>query len=423
MLLDMTIANFKSVRLPQTISYEAVRDSRYNESKIVHINDKLNIIKTAAIIGPNGAGKSSFVRALESLKSIICSKWDDVENPLQVLSGTSFAYSSTKGEPSTINIRILLDRGSEANEENPEGLPSITAEYTLVATNKMVHSESLYFIYNRSKRLMFDRTLVDCDSTDETSVPKYKYRFGKLYRGEKKRLVKKVDEKHIFLSASADKNSEICQSVVNWFKYDLNILPMGVSTLSEKYIIEQITKHPDWVQQLINFLWSLDITDIKKIQILKGRLVFSHTNVLQSYATYYSLESLSLRRLCLIGIAFFESFIEHRTIIIDDFGMLLHPDVLKHIIEIFESCNDKTGSQLLAVDCNPSLLRPGLMRRDGIYFAEKNENSETVYFSLAQFRYSRSRDLTSEQYMNGAFGSLPLLSDFYFVDSKEKEDK
>jgi AAA15 family ATPase/GTPase len=421
MLLDMTIANFKSVRLPQTISYEAVKDSRFNSSKTVRINDKLNVIKSAAIIGPNGAGKSSFVRALESLKSIIGAKWDEVENPLQVLSGTSFAYTNEKGTPSTINIRILIDRGEEPKDENDEGKPSIIADYTLCATNKMVYSETLYFVYNRSKRLMFDRQLIEKENVSEETAT-YKYRFGKLYRGEKKRLIKKVDYRHIFLSASADKKSEICQYVVNWFKTDLNVLSLGISSLSEKYIIEQVMAHPDWVQQLINFLWSLDITDIKKIQILKGRLVFSHTNILQSYATYYSLESLSLRRLCLIGIAFFESFIDHRTIVIDDFGMLLHPNVLKHIIEIFESCNDKTGSQLLAVDCNPSLLSPGLMRRDGIYFAEKNEKSETVYFSLAQFRYSRSRDLTSEQYMNGAFGALPLLSDFYFVDGKKKED-
>jgi AAA15 family ATPase/GTPase len=421
MLLDMTIANFKSVRLPQTISYEAVKDSRFDQEKTVRINDKLNIIKTAAIIGPNGAGKSSFVRALESLKSILGAKWDEVENPLQVLAGTSFAYTNEKGTPSTINIRILIDRGEEPKDENDEGKPSIIADYTLCATNKMVYSETLYFVYDRSKRLMFDRRLKDFDNVNvETAT--YKYRFGKSYRGEKKRLIKKIDYKHVFLSASADKESEICELVVNWFKTDLNVLSLGISSLSEKYIVDQIKAHPDWVQQLINFLWSLDITDIKKIQILKDHLVFSHTNVLQSYATYYSLESLSLRRLCLIGIAFFESFIDHRTIVIDDFGMLLHPNVLKHIIEIFESCNDKTGSQLLAVDCNPSLLRPGLMRRDGIYFAEKNDKSETVYFSLAQFRYSKSRDLTSEQYMNGAFGSLPLLSDFYFADANQKED-
>ena len=41
-------------------------------------------------------------------------------------------------------------------------------------------------------------------------------------------------------------------------------------------------------------------------------IVFVHTNVTQHYATFFSLESLSLRRLCLIGVAFFESFITRR---------------------------------------------------------------------------------------------------------------
>jgi hypothetical protein len=61
------------------------------------------------------------------------------------------------------------------------------------------------------------------------------------------------------------------------------------------------------------------------------------------------------------------------------------------------------------------------MRRDGVYFAEKDTESSTVYFSLAQFKYSKRRDLTYNQYLNGAFGSLPLLSEFSFQD--EKEDK
>ncbi|NCD04643.1 MAG: hypothetical protein EOL97_00850 [Spirochaetia bacterium] len=417
MLLDMTIANFKSVKEPQTISFEAIKDNRFPESKIVGVNDKLNLIKSAAIIGPNGAGKSSFVRALESLKSILSST-EEVENPLQILSGTSFAYSKEKNTPCTISISIVLEKG---NQNNLDEEPSIIALYSFSANNKKITHESLYFVFNRSKKLMFERTEVVDPLADEDSPISYKYRFGKMYRGEKKRLIKKIDEKHAFLSESAFKDGETAGPVKNWFDNNLNILPMGVSTLSEQYIMDQITKHPSWVQQLINFLWSLDITDIKNIQIMNNRLVFSHTNVMQSYATYYSLESLSLRRLCLIGIAFFESFKDQKTLIIDDFGMLLHPYVLKHIIEIFEECNSETGSQLLAVDCNPSLLVPGLLRRDGVYFAQKNEKSETVYFSLAEFRYSKSRDLTSEQYMNGAFGALPLLSDFYFVDGKEEK--
>ncbi|MCY1152667.1 MAG: AAA family ATPase, partial [Sphaerochaetaceae bacterium] len=119
MLLDMTIANFKSVKDPQTISFEAVRDNRFPKSKTVQVNDKLNLIKSAAIIGPNGAGKSSFVRALESLKSILCSDQDS-ENPLQILSGTSFAYTKERNTPCTITLRFLLEKGNINNiDEEP----------------------------------------------------------------------------------------------------------------------------------------------------------------------------------------------------------------------------------------------------------------------------------------------------------------
>jgi AAA15 family ATPase/GTPase len=122
-----------------------------------------------------------------------------------------------------------------------------------------------------------------------------------------------------------------------------------------------------------------------------------------------------------MGVAFFESFTKGKTLIVDDFGMLLHPYVLAHVVEIFEACNTGYGSQMLVVDCNPSLLKPGLMRRDGIYFAEKNSESSTVYFSLSNYKYSRSKDKTQAQYMAGAFGALPILSEFTFVDEKVKE--
>lgn len=415
MLLDMTIANFKSVKSAQTISFEAVRDNRFPESKVVEVNEKLKIIKTAAIVGPNGAGKSSFVRALEALKGIVCSA-EETENPLQILSGTSFAYSEEKGQPATIIIRVLVERDEETGE------PTI-AQYTLVADREKVVEESLFHIIGRSKKLMFERLLEENSLLLDEQTLTYKYRWGKMYRGEKKRLVGKLDEKHTFLGAAAQKGGETTLKLYTWFDESLHLLPMGVSNISEKYLINQLTEHPDWVQQLINFLWSVDITDIRDIRVKDDRLIFVHTNVTQHYASFFSLESLSLRRLCLMGVAFFESFCKHKTLVIDDFGMLLHPNVLCHIVEIFEQSNTGYGSQMLVVDCNPSLLRPGLLRRDGVYFAEKNSESATVYFSLANFKYSRSKDKTQSQYMNGAFGALPILSEFGFVGSdRDKEE-
>nr|WP_319472405.1 AAA family ATPase [uncultured Sphaerochaeta sp.] len=415
MLLDMTIANFKSVKSAQTISFEAVRDNRFPESKVVEVTEKLKLIKTAAIVGPNGAGKSTFVRALEALKGIVCAT-EETENPLQILSGTSFAYSEEKGQPATIIIRVLVDREEESGE------PTI-AQYTLVSDREKIFEESLYHLIGRSKRMMFERKVDENSILLDEQELTYKYRWGKMYRGDKKRLVGKVDEKHSFLAASAQKGSDTTSLLYTWLSDSLHLLPMGVSNISEKYLINRLSEHPEWVQQLINFLWSVDITDIRDIRVKDERIIFVHTNVTQHYASYFSLESLSLRRLCLMGVAFFDAFTRNQTLVIDDFGMLLHPDVLCHIVDIFEASNLGYGSQMLVVDCNPSLLKPGLLRRDGVYFAEKNSESATVYFSLANFKYSRSKDKTQSQYMNGAFGALPILSEFSFVDtSKDKEE-
>ena len=127
MLLNMTIENFKSVKSPQTISFEAVKDSRLPASKVVQVNEKLSVIKTSAIIGPNGAGKSSFVRALEVLKRIVTSSEEEENVLTKSLAGTTFAYGIDKATPATISIDVLLDKGEDGNPEKP----SVIARYTI----------------------------------------------------------------------------------------------------------------------------------------------------------------------------------------------------------------------------------------------------------------------------------------------------
>ena len=82
MLLSMTLANYKSVKNPQTISFVALGDKRLDLTKTVQGTDKFNVLKNSASIGPNGAGKSSFVRALEAVKGIVFAS-EDIQNPLR----------------------------------------------------------------------------------------------------------------------------------------------------------------------------------------------------------------------------------------------------------------------------------------------------------------------------------------------------
>ncbi len=409
MLLNMTVSNFRSVKTPQSISFEAVKDNRLPESKVVVVSDKLKVIKTSAIIGPNGAGKSTFVRALEALKAIVTAD-SAIENPLQLLAGTSFAYSEVKGGPANMVIELVMGVDEESQQ-------AMVGRYTLVADRERVYEESYHMIIGRSKKLMFERKLVDADLKELA----YRYRWGKMFRGEKKRMVGKVSPKHTYLAAAARKGSLTLMPLYQWFDENLMILPFGLSSLSEKVLVDQLVKHPSWKKQLINFLWSVDITDIRDVRIQDEKLIFVHTNVTQHYACYFANESLSLRRLASIAVSMFESFICPRCLVIDDFGMLLHPYALEHMVEVFEKSNTGIGSQVLAVDCNPTLLKDGLLRRDSLWFAEKDQESATIYFSLADFKFSRSKERTGQLYLNGSYGALPITSEFSFVDEEKKE--
>ncbi|MCI7807367.1 MAG: AAA family ATPase [Spirochaetales bacterium] len=413
MLLNMTIANFKSVKSPQTISFEALKDNRQNPAKVIEINEKLKAIKTSAIIGPNGAGKSSFVRALEVLNRVVTAP-EENENPLAgALTGTVFAYGVDKTTPAVITIEVLLDKGKGTDEE-----PTVIAIYRFAASKDKIFEETLFHSYNGSRKLMFERKYDESDNT-------YSYRYGKMYRGEKKRLAARIPDSASFLGWAARKGGDTCSQLYSWFTDSLHILPMGVSAATESYIAKMLTAHPSWREQLTNFFWAMDITDIRRVGVRDdGKVTFTHVYIndkkADGYSNLFTLESLSLRRLTLLAVAFFECFTSRKTLVIDDFGMLLHPDVLCHLVEIFESCNKE--SQMLVVDCNPSLLKEGLLRKDAIWFAEKNHESSTTYFSLADFKVRRGKTLTREKYLQGAFGALPITSEFYFQDS-EKEDR
>ena len=294
MLLSMTIENFKSVKTSQTIRFEAVRDSRLDPSKVVAITDKMDVIKTSAVIGPNGAGKSSFVRALESLKRIVTSPADH-DNPLSALAGTVFQYGIDKKSPCTISIDVLLEKGN-GDEENPTNI----GRYTLVANKERIYEESLYFIVNGSKKLMFERKEND---------GAYDYRFGKLYRGEKKRAAKNLSETRTFLAESAQSGGPTSGLMYSWFTDTLNILPMGTGQSAEQFVAESLQAHPGWSDMLVNYLWALDITDVRRVGVREREdgqkmVVFSHVYVndknVDGYSWPFLQESLShfLDRIC-----------------------------------------------------------------------------------------------------------------------------
>ena len=417
MLIDITVANFRSIKDPQTVSFAALKDKRLDQSKVQIVSDRLKVLRTNAVVGPNGVGKSTVVRALEVVKGIVTAEASE-ENPLKkILTGSLFAYSDVKNQPAEFTLRVLL---KEATELEPE----VVATYSIKADLDHIWEESLYYNFGTSKKLMFDRVAV-ASLDDEVT---YTVRWGKLYRGDKKRNEKAVDCRHSFIKNAADKGGETCSEIYKWFTEVLDILPMGVGSSSEKYVAAMLNAHPAWKEQLINFFWSMDVTDIRDVRVGSNRdgkfvqsndgdmVFFVHSNTKAAMFSPYGKESLSMKRLSLLALAFFEAFTKAKVLVVDDYGMFLHPEVILYLTSVFTN-GCKRASQLFAVDCNPTLLEDGLLRRDAIYFAEKDSEGSTIYYPLSDFRIG-ANGRAKAMYESGAFGALPITSEFRFVNEE-----
>jgi len=94
--------------------------------------------------------------------------------------------------------------------------------------------------------------------------------------------------------------------------------------------------------------------------------------------------------------------------VIDEFERSMHPMLARKFIEFFLKAGQGTASQLIFTTHETNLLDLDLMRRDGIWFAEKDNEGATQLYSLADFKVRN--DLRIEKgYLQGRFGAIPFL--------------
>ena len=99
---------------------------------------------------------------------------------------------------------------------------------------------------------------------------------------------------------------------------------------------------------------------------------------------------------------------------IDELESSLHPELFQHFLLTF-LVNSK-NSQLIATSHYREILNNrDIFRDDAIWFTDKNEDSATELYSLADFDSSVVRDTTNvlNAYKSGKLGGVPNLGDYY----------
>ncbi|MNY71074.1 hypothetical protein D3C86_2093340 [compost metagenome] len=66
------------------------------------------------------------------------------------------------------------------------------------------------------------------------------------------------------------------------------------------------------------------------------------------------------------------------------------------------------GAQLIFTTHDTNLLNWGLLRRDQIWLAEKNDKGSSHFYSMAEIKV-RASDNLEKGYLTGRFGAVPFI--------------
>ena len=99
------------------------------------------------------------------------------------------------------------------------------------------------------------------------------------------------------------------------------------------------------------------------------------------------------------------------TLVLDEITTGLHTLLARQLVTVFQNRTvNKLGAQLVFSTHDTNLLSPGVLRRDEIWFAEKNRDGATVVYPLTDVK-TKNTDNIERGYIQGRFGGIPFLEE------------
>lgn len=102
------------------------------------------------------------------------------------------------------------------------------------------------------------------------------------------------------------------------------------------------------------------------------------------------------------------------TYIVDELEARLHPQLTRKLVSDFLDAAPGMGRQLILTIHESRLLDLGLLRRDEIWFVDKDEHGTSDLYSLEEFSERKDRRI-DKAYLEGRYGAVPLF-DVVFPD-------
>ena len=423
MLIEFKFGNFRSFRDEAVLSMEAMGLGRLKNCLISY--NSMKLIPSVAIYGKNGGGKSNVIRAfwlaVQFIKNAQRTQHENAKIPVKPFLLNDYS----KDEPTFFEFTYVLD--------------NVKYIYGFSATKEKIFSEYLYHSPKGQKATVFTRTEQKFTFTEE--------------KAKRKLISEAVAPNQLFFSVACTMNDADCMRAMKWFRdyvffsrdyadipeqlleysNDKNMLAaisgyakaadLGIGKMefefkdevvkdfeSEKNIPEEIRF------ALTAFMQNLkENSNISEIGLQKSevRATSYHNGINKngiktSFTLELSDESDGTRKLMSIAPAIESVLNNGGIVLVDELEKELHPMLVNYIVAKFQSkTSNPNGAQLIFTTHNTELLNMELMRKDQLYFADKNrKDGASELYSIGDFS-TKTADNIRKGYLAGKYGATP----------------
>ena len=446
MLLSFSVSNFRSFRDEQTFSLVASnRQTDHPEHLIPIPADENKALPVAAIYGANGAGKSNLVRALQFLVDLVVQGSApkqptgrvpfllDEESAAQptrlslqfVAGGLVFAYGVSLDqevireewlsvirqgkeipvfERVTAAGKVALDAGPVLKED------SWGKHDKVLALSRVGVLPNLLFLHAVSQALVEDdqgqvmRTVLDWFSSRLVVVMPQSFHGG---------LIKMISQDSDFSDFAGGFLRKVATGVHALRAERSELGPQAVQTLPPDIQSRLAEMHEG---EIAGFASAVDSSHQLIVEKGAGAKVFLRT--VQAEHRLPSGQTVSLplieesdgtRRVTQLLPALHSANRESKVFVIDEIDRSLHPLLSKGFVREFLKACVARGTQLIFTTHDTTFLDLDLLRRDEIWFANKQlPEAFTELYSLSEYKV-RTDLKVDKAYLQGRFGATPPI--------------
>lgn len=402
MIAEIKFKNMFSFRDETVLSFEADKSKDLESYHVVELAPDVKLLKLAVIYGANASGKSNIIKVCDFIRSFItCTPL----NKAELIKIVPFLLNRTsKEQASEFSVSFYAMNGDKA----------IRYVYSVLLETTHIVRETLIYYLSQQPATVFERSM-------ENNVSSIK--FGqkvKISTAAKEEITLKCLPNMSVFAAYMQVNTNIAEMETALQYLTKQMMPAIVPTSSLSRYAEEAIKKETAKEYILRYLQEADfnISNISSKEQETKKGVVNYTMYQHKVSSglggndYYEFPELyeSDGTIRTFGLAsqIQNSIGSNAFLAVDEIESSLHPKLIEYMIERFLK-ESKQAQLLLTTHYDGLLGEEDLLRKDSIWFAEKNTDGASVLYPLTDFKGLNRISSLQKAYKFGKFGAVPNL--------------